>query len=179
LYKDFIDVSVTQKYELVGGELNWIDILEEYASLVSSEKSDDIFDCWRKIEFTERKIDFVHTALSYLKDFYNKDIAEALVDFGFDFIEYNGDTEVYHKKLKSIENQAKVLIVLLNQYYNEYQLLSKKFGGDHERTRMDFEKEMAVLRKAGYKINIRKIYTFEMCAIINAFLDEHKSKKAA
>lgn len=174
MYKDFVDAYVTEDYSKVGGKFGWADILEEFSSLIETTKSLGIFECWRKIVYLETKIQIINTCLTYLHDFYSKSIAEALVEIGLDFIEYDPeDLELYRKRLKGLDIQARTFIVILNQYYNEYDALNKG-NTEEKRTRMDFEKEMAILRKAGYKINIKKIYTFEMCAIINAYIGQHK-----
>lgn len=173
LWKIFVDVAVTDNYALVGGADKWEEILCEYADNIRSEKSNNLFDCWRKIKFIEFKIQFVQTALEVLNDFYSEKIALALCELGFDFIDNDPDTAAYRKKLQMMETEAKVLIVLLNQHNTEYMALSGK-NGNVKRTRMDFEKEMAILRRAGFKIK-KSTTTFEMCAIINTFIDQPKN----
>ncbi len=171
LWRTFIEVSVTENYSLVGGPEKWEEILCEYADNVRSPKSENIFDCWRKIRFIEFKIEFVQTALSVLNDFYSERVALCLVELGFDYIENNQDTTVYRRSLQRLETEAKVLLVLYNQYQAEYASLNKS-SGDSKRNRMDFEKEMAILRKDGYKIK-KSTTVLEMCAIINTFIESH------
>lgn len=169
LWRTFIEVSVTNNFSLVGGEDKWEDILCEYADNIHSPKSDNIIECWNKIKFIEAKIKFVGIALDILKDVYLEKIVLCLCELGFDYIENNQNVVAYHKSLEMLDIEARVLIVLLNQYQTEYISLAGN-SENIKRTRMDFEKEMAILRKAGYKIK-KNTTTFQMCAIINSFID--------
>ena len=171
-YYTYIEVSVTDNFDLVGGEENWSEILQEFSSLIKTEKSNSILECWKKINVAERKMEFVESTLLFFKEWYSEPVALALVEMGFPYIQNLENTEDYRRQLELVDIQVRAQIVFLNQYYQEYSALTK--GASLEkRDRMDYQKEMAILRKDGYKIN-KKTTVFEMAAIINSFLEEHK-----
>ena len=109
-----------------------------------------------------------------MKDFYSEKVALSLVEMGFDYVEDKRGDE-YTKQLELLEREAMAQVVMLNQYYKEYENMSQG-AAESSRTFMDFEKDIAVLRKLGYKIG-NKTTVFEYCAVVNAFIDENKKRK--
>lgn len=176
LYKEFIHASVTGDTKRVGGPENWAAILKEFAELVVTDKGNNVLDVWLKIEQMEWKIGFAATMIDMLRDgVYIEEAAEALFNMGYDYVDNCDDHEEYLKKLNMVENEAKTLVVILDQYYKEYMLLVPEHQ-QKPRTEMDFEQELAVLRRHGYKINKNKNTVFEFCAVLNSFIDEMKAK---
>lgn len=172
LYCDFITVSVTGNTDIVGGNSNWSLILAEYADLIRTPKSSNIFDLWNKISLTEVKLDIVDTMLTILKDLYNVEAANALANLGYDVVEDLDDHDAYMLQLEMIDREAKTLFVVLNQYIAEYKKLAPEGVDLKPRTQMDFEKELQILARYGYKINKRKDTVLEFAAAVNAFIEE-------
>lgn len=157
----------------------WENILQEYSELVRTDKSDNIFDLFKKISQTEDLIFFIDTAIGLLKTQYDAEIADALNEKGFGIVEPSEDREVYLRSLYAIEMSAKMLIVLLNQYRAEYALVSKPTDEQPaDNSRFRYEKEIAILSKfQGYRIIKEKITVLEYCAVINNYLDYVKTQK--
>jgi hypothetical protein len=184
-YYKYIKISVTGDVSLlkIGGDPTneemasaWQEILIEYSGLIKTEKTNSIFKLWEKIEEARCKLRFINICLDYFSEFYDEEIANELVLHGYDFIEWYDDQERYNKQLILLENESKTLIVLLNQYYNEYKILSP----DNEtitKDEMYYEKELAVLTKEGYRVNKKKNTVFEYAAAVNAFIEQNKRLK--
>lgn len=155
----------------------WNLITDEYSELIKSDKSDDVFDVYKKIESTKFKLFYIATTLDYLKAEYDYELAESLASMGYFFIQDLPDRKDYLGQIFKVETEAKFLIVLLNQYTNEYNILMK----DHEdvsikRTVMDYEKELMILSKhQGYRIRKEQTTVTEYAAIINTYIEYHKS----
>lgn len=162
----------------------WQNIVEEYTSLIKTEKSDSIFELFKKIKIAEWQLSFIEKSVLALKFQYDEDIASWLGDQGFGQVEKSSDREIYLKSLYRIETGARMLIVMLNQYHAEYKLLNEKSDQDIDEPankRARYEKEIAMLsRFQGYRIIKEKITVLEYCAIINNYLEEcRQSKKEA
>ena len=161
----------------------WNIILEEYVSLIKTEKTDDIFLLYKKIKQTMFLRDIIELSLNYLTSNYDEDIAKLVSEKGFGIIEYTEDKEVYSRMIKSVRMSAKTLIILLNQYNTEYALTNK---GDQvieediteTAKRLRIEKELATLsRFQGQRINKQTTTALEYAAIINNYLDYNKVKQ--
>lgn len=157
----------------------WQIISAEYSELVKTEKSEDIFKVWHKIIYTQFKINFLEVSLGILKDRYDLDIAAAVAQWGYDLVMPLEDRGNYLKQIYGIEMEAKLLIVLLNQYHNEYKLLNNEDGkAEVIRTIKDYEKDLAILsRFQGYRIKMEEITVLAYCSIVNNYIDHCNQQK--
>lgn len=154
----------------------WDAILQEYVDLIKTKKSESIFQAWKQVAYTEWKISFMEICLEQLKEKYDKDIAEGITLLGYSLIQPNEDRQLYLKQIYAVETEAKTLIVLLNQYHNEYILLCPNGDKQSTRTIADYDKELMVLSKfMGFKIDKHRETTAEVCAIINSYLEYNQN----
>lgn len=110
-------------------------------------------------------------SVAYLKVEYSGEIAEALMLLGYDLVEDLEDREAYLRQIYMVESEAKTLVIMLNQYVNEYKLMFPE--GEYKRTRADYEKELAILGKyMGYRLN--DITVSEFAGIVNLYMDQIK-----
>lgn len=158
----------------------WNAILNEYSSYIKTDKSDSIFNCWKKLEYTKWKMHMVNMCIEGLKIKYSATIAEELMKLGYDYIDGTEDNETYFKKLYDIQTEAKNLIVYYNQYLAEYTKLCPEGAVENstiQRDRMSYEKELRILSKfMGYGIRKDEISVVEFCSIINTYLESTKKK---
>jgi hypothetical protein len=187
-YADFLIALITGdlKSLVISGEIDtdilketWQDILQEYSSYLKTDKSESIFDCWKKLEYTKWKMNFVAYSLEALKIKYSQVIAEELQKVGYDYIVDNGDSEDYFRQIYNVQMEAKNLVVFYNQYAAEYTKLCPE--ADREpitRDEMSYEKELRILgRFMGYNIRKEDITVFEFCSIINTYIESNKKSK--
>jgi hypothetical protein len=94
LYWNFVKINLSGDLKLLGEgtpielQTAWSMIIQEYVSLLSTEKSDTILNCYLKIVQTETKLTFLENALTYLKCCeWDKEIAERITLFGYSYIE--------------------------------------------------------------------------------------------
>jgi hypothetical protein len=153
-------------------------IMLEFSDLIRTEKTTSVFDLYKRLSYTKWKLTYLGWALSYLKHQYKKEYAERISLLGYDLIEEMEDREAYLKQIYLVENDAKFLVVQLNQLSNEYKLLNPASTSEEsERTAMDYQKELAILsRFMGKWIRADEITVFEFCSIVNAYLDYYKTK---
>lgn len=156
----------------------WEDIKAEYSNLIQTPKSDTLFDVVKKLARVQWLMLFLDMALDTLKEQYDQGIANLICENGYPMIEDLEDREDYLKQIYRVEIEAKVLIVLSNQYYAEYQSLIPKDAADTiKKDILYYEKELAFLsRFQGSRIDKNKITVLEFCAIVNTFLEEAKKK---
>lgn len=161
-------------------EGDWKAILLEYSSLIETEKSKNLFTAYQRWFYTSWKIYTLEQLLTFLKVAHDADIASEVHNLGYDLVEYKDDREEYLKQIYLIENEAKTLVVLLNQYTAEYKMLT---GGDEgaeevKRDEMHYEKEIAIMsRHMGFRIKKDKITVFEWIGYLNTFLEFNKVNK--
>lgn len=178
LYTTFIKVYTTKEYNRIGGEKVWDDMLQEYSTLIKTENSDQIFDIWRRMQFNEWRLNIIETTVDSLREMYRASFADALVEAGFDYVENIEDDKEYQKQIDRVIVEAGTITVILNQLYIQYNNLVPKDGNEPvEKKEIDFDKELAILKKHGYGINKRKQSVMEYCAAVNAFIDEAKRMK--
>lgn len=156
----------------------WENIITEYCDLIQTPKSESLKACYIKVLQTEHLLTLISSCVDALKMQYDADIAAILADKGYTLIEHLESKEAYLKQLYRVEQEAKVLIVLLNQYTAEYSKLS---GGlqatDLQRSTAQQQKEISILsRFMGFRIDAALVSTLEMCGMINMYL-EFNSKK--
>lgn len=187
-YGKFILIMVNQEfsYLIISGTPNkeklqetWHNILDEYSDLIHTDKSDTILQIYKKMQYNIWKQNFLAATLDTLKDRYDEEVALMVCNLGYDLIQPLKDRELYLRQIYMIEIESQNLVVLLNQYYNEYKRLCPEGEGNTEigRTEMDYEKELAILSKFyGSRIKKNKITVFEVCGIINAYFDDCKAK---
>lgn len=150
----------------------WAEIISEYSDTLKTDKSESVFALYKKLVRTQWQLSFVDKAVMALKIRYDEDIAIALNQLGYNLVEPKQSWDEYLKQLYGIQTEAKLLIVLLNQYQNEYNLLSGNSGQATARGMVDFERELSVLsRFQGYRIDKKGITVLEYCAIVNNYLE--------
>lgn len=157
----------------------WNKILVEYSQLIKTEKSQSIFEAWKKIEYILAKMKICDQALTFFKNrFYDEEVAEALMLHGFDLVTYDGDNTDFDKQIKLLETQAKSLVVFLNQAYTEYKIIADSAQGESklERTELDYEEDLAILARFGYKLR-RKGTVLEYAANFNSFIKEQQNNR--
>jgi hypothetical protein len=153
----------------------WDKILSEYSERITTEKTGNIISLWKRIIYTKWQISFLDIALDYLKQEYDAEIAEQVMMAGFDMIEDLESREDYLRQIYSIETEAKTLIVILNQLYNEYKILHPH-GETIERTMADYDKELAILSKhVGFWIRKNEVTVADVASIVSIYMDYVKS----
>jgi hypothetical protein len=171
-------VYVTGEVDRIGGKEVWDDMLTEYGGLIKTENSDRIFDVWRKIKYNEWRVTVVELCVETLREMYRESFAAMLVEAGFDYVLNMEDEKAYQRQIDLVIIEANTIAVVLNQLYIQYNNLVPKSEGDGtQKIEIDFDKELAILKKHGYGINKRKQTVMEYCAAVNAFIDEVKKAK--
>lgn len=183
LYWDFAKIMVTKDFSklIISGKpteaelrLAFDVILHEYVSIIHTDKSDSIVSCFLKIVRTETNMLALENALAYLKRCeWDKDIAERIQLLGFDYIENLEDEEAYLRQIEIVNNEVKVLVILLNEYKAEYANLTKSDGSseDKEKDLMAYEEELAILGKfQGSRIDKKVTTVMEFVAILNNYI---------
>lgn len=161
--------------ELLGA---WEEIQQEFSSLIKSDKSDNVFSLYKSILYTTWKIKFIDAALHGLKLMYDEEIALHLVNLGYDFIIDNSDRQAYLRQVYLVETDAKVLIVQLSQYNNEYRIMCPKEDSMTAPTLMGYEKEMSILSKfMSFWIKKDEISVIEFCSIVNLYMEATKKEQ--
>lgn len=163
-------------------EESWESIVEEYMSLIKTEKTDDMFQLYKKIKQTQWLKNIIDLCLDSLKVGYDPDLAKIVSEKGFGVIEYVANKEIYLRSIKVVEMSAKTLVVILNQYITEYESLNKNNTAqsiemsENER-RLNIEKEIATLsRFQKDRINKQTTTAFEYAAILNNYLEYKKNE---
>lgn len=155
----------------------WESIVSEYSDLVKTNQSDNVFEVYKRIIHTQWQIGFIDLLLEELAKGYDEDIAKELADVGYTIVEKDTWKE-YFQQITRVKTEAKYLIVQLNQFTNEYQMLMKDEPDAVKRSPAEYEKEIAILSKfQGFRIVKEKTTVAEYCGIINAFIDYHKAQK--
>lgn len=154
-------------------DIIWDSIISEYAGLIKTGRSSNIFELYKKISYTSWKLEYLEKALGFLRFKYDSDIANSIVELGYGLIEYNEDRSKYLKNILFVEREAKTLLVLLNQYSKEYLLMCPEGSNEIDsRSMIDYDTELSLLSKfQGYRINKNKITVSEFASIVNNFLD--------
>ncbi|CAL7961497.1 hypothetical protein GAMM_230010 [Gammaproteobacteria bacterium] len=160
----------------------WEDIKAEYSSLIKTNKSESIFDLWKKINVAQLKIDMLFGemgAFNFLKyKGYDEEIAKIVESWGLPLILQNDDREAYIKSIMAVEMEAKFFYVQLNQYHTEYKLMCPEQGNLAARTIQDYDKDLAVVQKyMGFRIDKTKITTAVYCSYYNLFIEEQDALK--
>ncbi len=168
IYWDFIQMMLGR----IDKPANWDEIRAEFSEAIKTPKSSTIFDCWKKIESLTTKMNFVSLACNYLKHSYDTQIAEQLMLHGYDYVQDLPERDAYLKQIYLVETEAKTLVIILNQCYNEYRLLCPEGAGEDERTIVDYDKELAIISKfVGHRVNKFEITVSEFCAYANLYLE--------
>lgn len=167
---------------------NWNDILNDYVDEIKTPKSETIFQVLKNFHVTDYKINFLlgnenpkhYGALHLLKIQYDAEVADMIMMMGYSLIKDLEDRERYLKQIYLIENQAKTLIVLLNQYDKEYKLLTKNIGDGKVQTRSDYEKEISIISKfIGFRIDKDITSVIEWCAHVNHYIEYQENARRA
>jgi hypothetical protein len=184
MVKDEMNLLIVEGSATVG-ELHvaWAEIMHEYSETIKTEKSVNIFEAWRKCVYTFWKMSIIEAVIFKfrLKDsytglyLYDEKEAEAVMLLGYDMIDKPDNEEKYLHQILMLERESMTLVVMLNQYNQEYKLLAPDGENPVIRTIADYDKELAVLSKfMGFQINKKKVTVAEVCAIINAYIEAQK-----
>lgn len=157
----------------------WDEIQQEYSTLIVTQKTNSIFELYKKISRTNFLIKFLSESTALLKSSYSLPIAQEIEKWGYDFIEEDVENRRGNlKQIYRVEGDAKTLIVILNQYSNQYKILCPDETAPVERTLMDYDKELAILSRFQHRwLKRKKITVWEFCTIVNAYNDYHQLKR--
>lgn len=170
-YGDFIRINLNQKDK----PEDWVDIVEEYVSLIETEKSKDIFSLWKKINETRLNLSILEICLDALSGpYYHEPFALKISELGFSFVVED------RSNIEIVRNEIGVLVVLLNQWKQEYDQLTKQANGQGVRDEMGYEKEIYSVC-SGLRVNIDKdkISCFSYAAILNTYIDKSNAEQEA
>lgn len=187
-YKAFYEVIISGNTNLLtisgtptGEQLNeaWSVIEQEYSDAVQTKKTKSIFDLAKKILNNRWQLSLIDMCVYILKQQYCETSAGALLDLGYPFVENLEDREQYLTQIYAIETEAKFLIILQNQYNNEYKNLTGGEKAPVERTAIDYEKELRIISKyVGYSIKSDQITVFEFISYLNMFIEANTKEDA-
>lgn len=183
VYEDFLTILTTEELKplVISGEppidelvTAWESITDEYSNAIKTPKSDSIYACYKKIKRTEAYIKLVDWCLLILTEEYDEQFAKMIAEMGYNMIEPCDDKEEYLRRIKIVKLQASTLIVLLNQYQNEYNLLAP--GDDKaKRDYQSYMDELALLSRhqGGGLIQPKSITVAQYISIVNSFMSYH------
>ena len=161
-------------------KLAWAEIMSEYSDIIKTPKSSNIFDVWKKCNYTYWKMCYVEAAVYKLrlkdpetdKYIYDQNAANELALLGYDYVAPPEDDETYLRQIELIEIEARNLVVILNQYTQEYKLLCPDEDTPVKRTYDDYLKELAILSKfMGQWIDKQTKTVSDVASIINAYIE--------
>ena len=188
-YKTFLDIHITGNLDLLTIEgtadpmalvLSWNEILMEYSDAIKTKKSSTLFQLSRKILKNNWLIKLVDDCVLILKYGYDEQVANVLYEQGYSLVQNLPDREQYLKQIYRVQTEAKILIVLQNQYNIEYKTLNPVGAPPQARSMVDYEKELRILSKfMGYSIRSHQITTMEFVSILNAYLEYSETLKEA
>jgi hypothetical protein len=124
----------------------WDEITQEYSSLITTPRSNNIFELFKRISKCNFLIKFLGWATSHLKVKWSEEIALRIQDYGYPLIQKDPDHNRGNlKQIYMVESEGKTNIVLLNQYVKEYKIACPDEAAPIERTLMDYDNELAIL----------------------------------
>lgn len=191
IYNDFLRILLgreTTSLLIISGEpapeeliLAWENIQEQYSDCIKTTKAKTLLDINKKLLRSHWQITIIDDCIFILRKGWNKEPAEILNQLGYSMVENLADPDLYAAQINGIEMEAKFLIVLQNQLYNEYKRIS---GGETDaaitRTMDDYDKELAIISKyIGFDVDKMKITTAKFCAFLNIYLDHIESLEKA
>jgi len=172
--------------------LAWQNITEEYSDAIRVGKSKNVFDCLKKIERTRTHIKIIESAAQYLQQraefvkehlpwetniYHDPEVASSVSELGYTLIKPAESFEEYLTQIERVRTEARTLVVLLQQYENEFRILSP----DSEAVKRDYQSYMRELvmlsRFQGYPLKAKEITVSDYCNIINAFIEYHDALK--
>lgn len=156
-------------------------ILQEYVSIIHTDKSDSIVTCYLKLTSAETKMMILENALTYLRRCeWDNDIAEAIQLYGYDYIEPLEDEKAYLKQIELVSNEIKVFVILINEYRKEYLALTKSDGEEKQKDLLSVEEELAILGKFQNSRIDKKVTTvLEFVAILNNYIKYNNALRTA
>lgn len=162
--------------------LAWANIQEQYSDTIRTEKATSLISISKRMLLNQWQITTVDQCILVLRLEVHQESIDTLFNLGYPLIEYNGNWHDYIKQVEMVEMEAKFLIVLKNQLYNEYKRLAgDEAPGDSNVTMKDYDKELAVISKyMAFDVDKMKITTAKFCSYLNIYLDHiEETKKAA
>ena len=186
IYEDFLQVIISGELAplIISGNppidelvTAWENITEEYSEAIKSHRSRSVFDCYKRIIRTQAQIQVIDAGLMYLTQQFDEEIANVIADMGYTLIIWDEDKEVYLNRINRVRTEAKTLIVMLNQYKNEYSIINPD-GKEVNRDYQSYLNELAILSKhQGYAIRVKEITVLEYCSIVNSFIAYNEALK--
>lgn len=162
-------------------ELNeaWDKITREYGEILKTEKSENVFQLWKKIEHTRSMITFIERALMALKWRYDEEIASWLHNYGYSLITASEDRDEYLRGIYRVESEAKSLVVMLNQYLTEYKIVNPTPEEEITKpARIERVRDLMILSKfQGTMIRPESTSVMEYAAIVNLFIEHVNEQK--
>jgi hypothetical protein len=168
-------------------EAAWSEIVSEYSSLIQTEKSRSVFEAYKRMVVTQRKMVFMERALSLLRVQYarfeddpvhrhNAILADQIMLHGYNMITDSDDPETYYRMVDGVEMECKSLVVFFNQYKAEYEAIAPKGESTaEERDRMSYEKELNLLSKhQNHGIDPEAITVLKYASYVNYYLEANK-----
>jgi len=159
--------------------LAWYEIQLQYSDAVKTPKTNSLLQLSNKILKTMWQMTMVDNCIVVLKRGYDKEAAGYLFELGYSLVEENKDWTEYLKQVISVETQAKVLVVMLNQYQIEYKMMNPASNDLVKRTMVDYEKELRIVAKVavGAFVKAGDITTMEFISMLNAYIEHNELLK--
>jgi len=187
-YKTFLEIQIdgdVSRLKIEGDPhpdiltLAWYEIQLQYSDAVKTPKTNSLLQLSNKILKTMWQMTMVDNCIVVLKRGYDKEAAGYLFELGYSLIEENKDWTEYLKQVISVETQAKVLIVMLNQYQIEYKMMNPASNDLVKRTMVDYEKELRIVAKVavGAFVKAGDITTMEFISMLNAYIEHNELLK--
>lgn len=147
----------------------WNNILFEYAALIKTENSEYLLEIGRKIALLQADLTYIESAVVYLKQQHDAEIALHLANIGYPLPE-----NYTHTDLDGVISRAKRLLFDLEELSDEYNKLTNAQQGGKQ-TEDEFDELLAVLSKhQGYRIIPQTTMVNEFCSIFNIYLKQSK-----
>lgn len=137
----FVKCLVSAQYELVGGEKAWKTIFNEYLTLSGDQSISQLLILLKSIAILSYRIELIEVLVNQMQITPNQDFADQLRKLGFRF-QYSDNLEA---DLKATVNQARGLLLKLQQDQKELEDLRKKDGG--VATEQDYEMQYSAIEQ--------------------------------
>lgn len=186
-HKDFAGLIISGTPTQEQLQQAWEEIIFEYSGLVRTDMGESLHELSRQAGELKAHIIYVEHAVKVLKLRHysgqepNAEIVEELKAIG-----YYGDydhtrPEAYLQQLNAVNSLCKTKVFDLGMLEDEYSRLSNTVEGKQQ-TEEDFLKNVVMLKKWGYKIDMNETMMDEYAQAMNLYIREvsqHKNKTAA
>jgi len=137
----FVKCLVSHEYELVGGEKAWETIFNEYSVISGDDSVTQLLSLLKSIAILTNRIQLIEIIVNQMAIKPIPELAEQLRKLGFRF-QYGENLEA---DLKATVNQARGLLLKLQQDHKELQDLRKSEGGSA--TEQDYEMQYSAIEQ--------------------------------